>query len=142
MSNRSLRKYFLLTPNVHYPYFLHFSPLNFFDIYSKNLKIAKTRCRKCRKCRLPPSPHISFSLDFGFCPNFCSEASHVQYCTHGPKTSLKSRDVSWALAFPSNSQLVIFSSKVIGLTRVLHAFWLKGGHFEVKDGHPDFLQLT
>ena len=22
--------------------------------------------------------------------------------------------------------------------RVLHAFWLKGGHFEVKDGHPDF----
>ena len=38
-------------------------------------------------------------------------------------------------------------------TRVLHAFWLKGGpmpplgfakggHFEVKDGHPDFLQIT
>ena len=37
--------------------------------------------------------------------------------------------------------------------RVLHAFWLKGGpmpplgfakggHFEVKDGHPDFLQIT
>ena len=27
-------------------------------------------------------------------------------------------------------------------TRVLHAFWLKGGHFEVKEGHPDFLQVT
>ena len=38
-------------------------------------------------------------------------------------------------------------------SRVLHAFWLKGGpmpplgfakggHFEVKDGHPDFLQIT
>ena len=40
--------------------------------------------------------------------------------------------------------------------RVLHAFWLKGGgggampppwlrqgvHFEVKEGHPDFLQIT
>ena len=26
---------------------------------------------------------------------------------------------------------------------VLHAFWLKGGgHFEVKEGHPDFLQIT
>ena len=24
------------------------------------------------------------------------------------------------------------------MTRVLHAFWLKGGHFEVKEGHPDF----
>ena len=22
--------------------------------------------------------------------------------------------------------------------RVLHAFWLKGGHFEVKEGHPIF----
>ena len=34
-------------------------------------------------------------------------------------------------------------------TRVLHAFWLKGGgggggggHFEVKEGHPDFLQIS
>ena len=30
--------------------------------------------------------------------------------------------------------------------RVLHAFWLKGGggggHFEVKEGHLDFLQIT
>ena len=31
--------------------------------------------------------------------------------------------------------------------RVLHAFWLKvggggGGRFEVKQGHPDFLQIT
>ena len=28
--------------------------------------------------------------------------------------------------------------------RVLHAFWLKGGggDFEVKEGHPDFLQIT
>ena len=29
--------------------------------------------------------------------------------------------------------------------RVLHAFCLKGGgggHFEVKEGHPDFLQIT
>ena len=26
--------------------------------------------------------------------------------------------------------------------RVLHAFWLKGGHFEVKEWHPDFLQIT
>ena len=30
----------------------------------------------------------------------------------------------------------------MGLGRVLHAFWLKGGHFEVKDGHLDFLQIT
>ena len=40
------------------------------------------------------------------------------------------------------------------LNRVLHAFWLKGGgadappwlrqggHFEVNEGHPDFLQIT
>ena len=32
----------------------------------------------------------------------------------------------------------------IRIPRVLHAFWLKGGggHFEVKEGHPDFLQIT
>ena len=29
-----------------------------------------------------------------------------------------------------------------GGNRVLHAFWLKGGHFEVKEGHPDFLQIS
>ena len=40
------------------------------------------------------------------------------------------------------------------ILRVLDAFWLKevlmppplgfakGGHFEVKEGHPDFLQIT
>ena len=46
-----------------------------------------------------------------------------------------------------------FLSLISIVTRVLHAFWLKGGpmpplgfakggHFEVKDGHPDFLQIT
>ena len=42
--------------------------------------------------------------------------------------------------------LETFALRSISVTplpfRVLHAFWLKGGHFEVKDGHPDFLQIT
>ena len=45
MSNTSLQTTFPLTPDVHDPYFLHYSPLNFF---------AKTRCRKCRS----PPPQL------------------------------------------------------------------------------------
>ena len=33
--------------------------------------------------------YISSSQDFGFCSSFCSEVSHGQYCTYGPKTTLK-----------------------------------------------------
>ena len=29
---------------------------------------------------------MTFNLDSGFWPGFCSEASHGQYCTYGPKT--------------------------------------------------------
>ena len=36
-----------------------------------------------------------------FCPSFCSEASHGQYCTFEPKTTLKM--LGRVLAFPSNS---------------------------------------
>ena len=36
---------------------------------------------------------MTFSSDSGFCPGFCSEASHGQYCTYGPKIPSKSQDV-------------------------------------------------
>ena len=43
--------------------------------------------------------YIFFSSDFGFCPIFCSKASHGQYCTYGPKTTLKM--LGRVLAFPT-----------------------------------------
>ena len=49
LSNTSLRTTFPLAPNVHDPYFLNYSPLNFFDIYSKNLKNRQNTMSKMSK---------------------------------------------------------------------------------------------
>ena len=76
--------------------------------------------------------YISLGVDFGFWPHFCSEASHRQHCAHGPKTTLKSRDMS----FLFNPYLKIDFSKIIGLnpapsppgphdTIIIHISWLE-----------------
>ena len=76
--------------------------LDYFSSNFLNARFLKTNRMVTTTIKVKSSiSSISFSPDFGFCSSFFSEASHWQYCTYGPKTTLKMS--GRVLAFPSNS---------------------------------------
>ena len=54
--HRVVENKFSLTSNDHDPYFLHYSPLDFFEIYSKNFKNRQNTLSKMLKVSIAPPP--------------------------------------------------------------------------------------
>ena len=65
-----------LFPNVHDPYFLHCSPLIFFDIYSKNVKNRRNTMSKMSKMSIaPPPPPPNYNTSKHTCDNKANGSS-------------------------------------------------------------------